>query len=425
MAVRGSSRLRFVTLIAVAAVFVAVAPTVVAFPTKLTTYGQQDFVYGTPVQSAGGVGTSARPESKLFYTGDGIAEPIRWWGVFGTSGPSPAAGVWLFELEDHRWDPEIQLPGADPWAKADALFEDGTLYVATRDNKTSVDGNPRQSTLYRIPYLGAGEWGPVLGPNVITTASPETLTVARDSGERLWITYETGSKIRVGYTEPLGIDFTIFTLSRTNVTSDDISAITAFGGDRIGVFWSDQRGRKDVFAWRSDSDPATASWTFETAYGGRVGGCPTKTSPLCADDHLNIKVFQDEVYVAIKTSLNDASPSSPSDSQIALLRRDSGGTWSSFEVSPVQQNAGRPIVVLSPGASTLWVWATRGSEVDVWESPMDSPSFNSASFVPWVKGVTVNDATSTKQVTTEETGVVVEVSAGGKRRYWHNEFLPD
>ena len=422
------SRGRFALLLVAAALIVAAPSAVVAFPSKLTTNGKLDFTYGSLVKSAGGVGTASKPESKLFYTGGDGLEPIRWWSVLGTSGPAPAAGVWIWELEeeDHTWDPEVQLPQADPWAKADTVFDDGTLYVSTRDDRASETGNPRESSLYRIPYLGAGTWGEPLGPTVITTSNVETLTIARDSAGRLWTTYEMGSKIRVGSTTPLGTTFTFSTLSQTNVKGDDISSVTAFAGNRIGVFWSDQNARKDVFAWRSDLAPISmSSWTIETAYGGGVGGCPTITSPLCADDHMNVKVFQDQVYVAIKTSLNDASPSSPLDPQVALLRRDPDGTWSAFAVSPVAQNATRPIVVLDPSESTLWVWATRGSEIDVWESPFASPSFDSSGYVPWVKGVTVNDATSTKQVSTDATGAVVMVSAGGKKQYWHNEFLPD
>jgi hypothetical protein len=398
----------------------------VAFPTKLTENGQLDFSYGSAAKAAGGTGTSYKPESKLFTTGSGALDPVRWWSVLGTSGPSPAAGLWIWELEneDHRWDPEIQLPGADPWAKADALFEAGTLYVATRDDKDPETGNPRQSSLYEVPYLGGGNWGAVSGPFPITTSSIETLTIARDSFGRLWVAHESGGKIKVGSTAPSGTSFTFTTLPTTKVKSDDVAAVTAFGGNKIGVFWSDQNAKKDFFAWRPDMAPVTANWNVETAYGGGVGGCPTANSPLCADDHLNVKVYQDQVYVAIKTSLNDAAPSAPGDPLIVLLRRASDGTWSSYPVSPVSQDATRPIVVLSPAESKIWVWATRGSEVDVWESAFGSPAFTSDAFVPWVKGVTANDATSTKQVATEESGVVVVVSAPGKKQYWHNEFLP-
>ncbi len=404
---------------------VANAPLASALATKLTANGQMDFVYGPAVDDAGGTGTTHKPESKLFYTG-GTGEPVRWWAVLGTSGPSPAAGVWLFELVNHSWVARVGLPAADPWAKADALFEDGTLYVSTRDNLASTAANPRQSSLYEIRYTGAGSWGAVQGPFSITTASPETLTLAKDSAGRLWVTYESGGQIRAGHTAPGGTSFTFVTVSKTNVTADDIAAVTAFGGDRIGVFWSDQVAHKDFFAWRSDGAAVTAPWTVETAYGGGVGSCPTATSDLCADDHLNIKVYQDQVYVSVKSSLNDAAPNDPNDPLNSLLRRSSNGTWSAFPINTVAQNVTRPVTLLSPAQDRIWVWGTRGAEVDVWETSFSSPAFTSTGFVPWTKASSGSpgDATTTKQLTTTATGAVVMSSTSSRAEYWHNEFLP-
>ena len=413
------------TVTIVGTLMVAGAAPASAFPAKLSTNGQADFFFGTDVNSAGGSGgTVYKPESKLFYTGDGTSEPVRWWAVLGTT--SPTSGVWLFELVNHNWAARVQLPQADPWAKADVVFDAGTLYVSTRDDMSSSSGNPRQSSLYKIPYQGNGAWGAAQGPFAIATGSMETLTLARDSANRIWVSYESGNQIKVGYTSPGETSFTTVTVSQSSVKADDISAVTAFGGDRIGVFWSDQNAKKDFFAWRADSAPVNAPWTVETAYGGGVAACPTATSNLCADDHMNVKVYQDQIYVAVKTSLNDASSANPNDPITALLRRSSSGTWSSYPIATVSQNVTRPITVLSPEQNKIWVWGTRGSEVDVWESSFTSPSFTSTAFIPWTKGSGVSpaDPTSTKQTTTATSGTVVLTSASGRSQYWHNEFLP-
>src|SRR5919197_963746 len=394
-----------------------------AFPSKLSANGELDFTYGSAVESSGGPSTGYKPESKLFYTGDGSSEAVRWWAVLGTSGPSPSAGVWLFELVNHVWTSRIRLPSADPWAKADTVFDGSTLYVSTRDNKSSVSGNPRESDLYKIPYLGNGSWGGVSGPSAITTASPETLTIDVDSTGRIWTTFEQSRTIKVGYTAPGGTAFTFFTVSKTQVDSDDISTIAAFGGNRIGVLWSDQVAKKDFFAWHLDTDAPQANWTTETAYGGGVGACPTANSTLCADDHLNIKAYGDQVYVAIKTSLNNTA-GAPGDPLIAPLRRSSAGTRSAFPVSTVGQDATRPITVLSPSQNAIWVWAARSGEIDVWEIPFTAPSFTSSAFTTWIKSSSsLDDPTSTRQVTTGATGTVVEASIKSKNQYWHNEFL--
>jgi hypothetical protein len=324
---------------------------------------------------------------------------------------------------NHAWTARVQLPDADPWAKADTIFDGSALYVSTRDNKSSVTGNPRESDLYEIPYLGNGSWGAVSGPTAITTSSIETLTIAEDSTRRVWATFELGGNIRVGYKTPTGTAFTFFTVSKTKVNSDDISTIAAFGGNRIGVVWSDQNAKQDFFAWHLDSDAPQSNWTIETAYGAGVGNCPTANSTLCADDHLNMKVYGDQVYVAIKTSLNNTA-GAPNDPLIVLLRRSSGGTWSAFPVSTVGQDATRPITVLSPSQNAIWVWAARSGEIDVWESPFTAPSFTSSAFTTWIKSSSsLDDPTSTRQVTTGATGTVVEASIKSKNQYWHNEFL--
>jgi hypothetical protein len=417
-------RLTFLTATAFVALSLFSALPASAAPEKLSSSGQEDFRYGSQVEARGGAATGQKPESKLFYTGGG-GEPVRWWGVFGTSGiQAPSAGIWLWELVDHRWVARFELPGADVWMKADVLFDGSTAYVALRDNG-SVSGNPRQSLLYRLPYAGNGTWGTVLGPTVITTQNPETLTIAKDGAGRLWVTYEHALKIRVGFTAPGGTSFTYMDLSTPNVNGDDISAVTSFGGDRIGVAWSNQATRRFSFAWRSDSAPTTVeAWTIETAYGAGVGGCPTASGTLCADDHVNIAVHGDQVYLAVKTSLNDQSGSSL-DPLIAVLRRNAAGTWQAFTVSQVFQNATRPIVVLNPPRNEMHVFANRAKGVDVWESAFTSPSFTPTAFSTWVRTAsgTANDPTGTKQTTTEASGTVVLTSVNSTDTYFHNEFL--
>jgi hypothetical protein len=156
-----------------------------------------------------------------------------------------------------------------------------------------------------------------------------------------------------------------------------------------------------------------------------VGGCPTATSDLCADDHINIKVAPDgTVFVASKTSLNDPSNANPNDPQINLLRRSPSGTWTALRVATVAQNPTRPIVLLSPSQNAIWVWATRSNEIDVWESSFSSPGFAPSAFTTWIKtSAAANDSTSTRQIVTSATGAVVEASVATRHEYWHNEFL--
>ena len=399
-----------------------------AFPEKLSASGQLDFAYGAAVASAGGEGSSAKPESKLFYTGDGVTQPVRWWAVLGTSGDATtAAGVYLWQLVDHSWVKTLQFPGADPWAKADTLLDGQLLYVSLRDDVSSTAGNPQQSLLYSVPYLGGGSWGSPSPPSVITSQGPGHLTIAKDGLGRLWTAYMAKGTIKVGYTSPGATAFSFVTVPTPAVTTDDRAAITSFGSNKIGVMWSDQNSKKDFFAWRGDGE-AIGTWHIETAYGGGVGGCPTATSDLCADNHINLKTYGGDVYAAIKTSLGDPAVPTASDPMVVLLHRDASGTWSASTVSTIGVGGSRPVVVLSPSSDRLYVFARKNSSgVRVWESSFSSPSFTPEASIPWTSngsGDVFDDATSTKQVTTEASGVVVVTSRPASDEYWHNEFLP-
>jgi hypothetical protein len=388
-----------------------------AMPAKYLPAGTVDFNHGSSVLAAGGAATSDKPESKLFFTSDN-----RWWAVLGNASGSQGAGAYLYELVDHSWRERMLLPQSDPWMRADTLLVGQRLYVALRDNR-SVTGNPRQSLLYRLTYQGAGRWSPSSQPTPITKVNVEALTLALDSQGRLWTAFRrvAGDQqvVTVGHTQPGGTTFTLETLV-TGVSSDDLAAVTSFhnaSDSRIGVMWSDQPSRAFRFAWRSDSDPL-GSWHREVAYGRGVG-CSLREA--CADDHLNMTSHDGRIYAAVKTNREFISPT-PSEPLIVLLRRDAGGTWGSFPVSTVSEDATRPIVLLSPSSNRVYVFASFKG-VSVWEGSLSSPSFSSANRTQWTAAGTANP-TTTKQPLTSSSGAVVETSHRSKLEYWHNEFLP-
>jgi hypothetical protein len=64
---------------------------------------------------------------------------------------------------------------------------------------------------------------------------------------------------------------------------DDISAMLAFNGDRIGVMWSNQLTTKTYFAVHLDSAPP-ASWQPEEVVSPNAN-----CSSLCADDLFSLR----------------------------------------------------------------------------------------------------------------------------------------
>ena len=249
----------------------------------------------------------------------------------------------------------------------------------------------------------------------------ETITVALDTVNRVWVAFEQGSAIKAAYLPPGTTTFKIIRVSDTGVTADDIAAVVAYGPGRIGVFWSDQASHRFLFASRADTAPVKrTSFTIEEAFGPATG-CPTTTSTACADDHVNIKAVGDTLYAAVKTSLNDVLPSDPADPLIVLLKRTSSG-WTPFEVSDVVADFTRPIVVVDPTADQVHVFANvLGGDTYVWHAAASAPVFSGPQ--PWTTDDTsiLSNPTSTKQPVSAATGLVAMTSTPkSPHRYWYN-----
>ena len=96
----------------------------------------------------------------------------------------------------------------------------------------------------------------------------------------------------------------VSTVARST-TSDDIASIIAFGGNKIGVFWSNEGTKNDYFSIHQDGAADTAWSPEEIALGGGMN-----CTGACADDHINIKTdSKGKLYIASKTSFtNNTQP---------------------------------------------------------------------------------------------------------------------
>ena len=159
-------------------------------------------------------------------------------------------------------------------------------------------------------------------PAQIHNRRMETLVIAKDSTGQLWATWTdhaTTSKVWVNSTvcspgcndATWGTPFSLndAPLSQPAISSDDISSIIAFGGNKVGLMWSNQATNAMYFAVHSDAAADTV-WTVETATSG----------PGIADDHINLKTDSSgRVYAATKTNL------SGSGATVRLLVRQQAG----------------------------------------------------------------------------------------------------
>jgi fibronectin type 3 domain-containing protein len=383
--------------------------------------------YRGPSTAGAGIGpTGSKPESKLWW-----AHGTWWASMWAGSG----AGFHIFRLDQatQRWiDTGVQI---DPRSgtRADALWDGSHLYVAshvfsTCGCSTASPGNP--SRLYRFSYSSATN-SYALDPGFpinINDTSTETLVIDKDSTGTIWATWAQSSKVMVSHSVA-GDDsswitpYVVPSAGASNLKSDDISALVTFGGNKVGVAWSNQNDAAMYFAFHVDGASDT-SWTAS----------PAIRSPLIADDHINLKSLQTDgsgrVFAVTKTSLNDATTPNPSDPIVLLFVRDPATGWSSYPVWRIGDGTiTRPILLIDESNFILHVFATSsesGGTIREKTSPISSISFPSGQGSVFLRDASqtnaLQNATTTKQNVTRASGLVVLASNDSSAYYWHNSM---
>jgi PKD repeat protein len=365
---------------------------------------------GPPSTGSGSAPTGSKPESKLWWN-DGV-----WWASMWDTA---SADFHIFKLDTgtQTWSDTGVALDDRPGTRADTLWDAaaGKLYVAShRFSESPATGFP--SRLYRYSYNASTDtYTRDSGfPVTINNFRTETLVIDKDSSGQLWATWVQGGKVWVNASvcSPACSDAswgTAFSINPANVNSDDISSLIAFGGNKLGVMWSNQATSTDYFAVHSDS-AADNVWTIENALQG---------SGL-ADDHINLKTDSSgRVFAAVKTSKSGSA-----DPLTMLLVRSTGGSWSSHVFGLKRDHHTRPIVLLDEANGLVRMFATApesGGTIYQKTSPINSISFAGGLGTPIVKDADnqVNNVTSTKQNLDASTNLVV-LAHSGAIRYFHN-----
>src|SRR5437870_2062888 len=413
-------------------------PTPTATPSQTPTataqaadIGYRDFTYRdfNSVQTP----TEDKPQSKLWFQ-DGT-----WWGLlYSTS--SHATAIFSLDVSRQIWMDTGMTVDSRPTARGDALWDSqtGKRYVVSGTTVVSEFGTPPSPSdvaagsaeLSRFSYnpsarnytLDAGF------PATVHSGSTESITLARDSTGLLWVTYtlvnpDNTSAVYVNHS--VGNDTTwgspfVLPTTAAGVHYDDISAIVAFQGTKIGVMWSNQLNRKFYLAVHGDGSPDN-SWQTVVAYGGSVGGCSTG----CANDHVNLKQLSSDgsgrIFAAIKTAnRNTGQPF------VVLIVRDNHAKWSAYPFGAVEDLHTRPMVMIDEEHRELFMFAVSpevGGTIYYKKSPIDNISFETGLGTPFMQSSTdtdISNPTSTKQNLNTATGLVVLASANANAYYWHN-----
>ena len=370
--------------------------------------------FAGPSYTGAGSPTGFKAERKLWHH-DGT-----WWSVMFDAA---AADWYVFKLDkvSQTWSRTTTLLDTRSSAHADVLFDGTKLYVLSHVySEVAQSAATTPVNLYRLSYSG-GTWSLDTGfPRAVVRGQMESMTLAKDGTGRLWATWVEDAAVKY-VTSTDGVTWSArATLPRpeasTTLTTDDISAVVAFGG-RVGVLWSAQKPNgfgttSFYFATHADG-AATTTWTTELA----------ATGATLADDHLSLLATGDGIVrAAVKTSIQTGTAP-----EIVLLTRATSGSWSRATVWRQSDDMTRPVLVIDGTHAVAHVYATSpDGGGDIWRksSPLGSPSFpvgmGELAINDEAAGSQVNDATASKQVVTSATGLVVQASDNADRVYWHH-----
>jgi hypothetical protein len=366
--------------------------------------------------------TAAKTQSKLWFN-DGV-----WWGIL-FNGTSEEYRIYRYDRTEDAWSDTGTLVDERNTSRADALWEDGHLYVVSAGTQASLEKDSARFLRYSYDpsteRYSLDEGFPV----TITEGGTEAITVARDTTGKLWATYTQGDDLRKVYvTHTLGGDDSRWVepfvppLPGTTVSSDDVSGIVAFGS-QIGLAWGnqyDESGKSGYyFASHADGEPDDA-WRPDN---------PVRGASM-ANDHLNLKADSEgRVFVALKTR-RDRINREPNAPYSMLWVRDRDGTWTSDVFGKVKDAHTRSLVLIDEEQRLLYMVASAptctGGKVYYKQTDLDDISFEEGRgtlLMQSTDGTNVGDATSTKQNLDEAAGLLV-VASDKNRGYYYNLIDP-
>jgi hypothetical protein len=371
--------------------------------------------------------TYSASQSKLWFN-DGS-----WWGSFFDRSAGEHR-IYRYNSDTRTWtDAGTDIDERDA-SKADTLWDGTHLYVVSAGPDSSI--TDQSARILRYSYdAAAKKYSLDSGfPVTITSGGMETIVLAKDTSDKLWVTYTQDNRVYVSHT--LDDDLTwakpfVLPGQGTTVDPDDISSIIAFDS-QIGVMWSNQADKAIYFATHRDGDDPD-SWQAATALRPSQDLSGTLSEPNIADDHINLKADSSgRVFAAVKTSLNESSSADPETPLNVLLVRDEDAKWTDYTFDTENDQHTRPMVLLDEEHRELYMFATApccsGGTIYYKRTSLDNISFPEGTGTPFIQSATsknIDSATSTKQNLDSTTGLLVLASDTTSGYYLHNTINLD
>lgn len=357
--------------------------------------------------------TGQKPQSKLWHA-DG-----RWWGTLFNSATGDFE-IYRYTWSTHTWATTGVVVDERQSSFLDALWTGDKLYVATAGTSTTTSAHAAR--VVRFSYdTATGTWSRDTGfPVTITNGGVKAIVIDQDSAGVVWITYTGANRVRVAHstdgrtwTAPEQLPFA----EAAGLTSEEISSVVAYDGNKIGVAWSDQTRGAIWFATHQDG-AAFNQWTLDVIY----------QRPEGSDDHLNLKALVADptgrVLAVSKTSLNASA-----DPLIVVHALAADGQWRSAVYGRVTEQHTRAVLAIDATNRVVHVFAAApccsGGVIYHKQSPIDALSFPPGLGTPFIASAAhpeFNNPTTTKQPVTAATGLVVMASDDQTRFYGHNRI---
>jgi Ca2+-binding RTX toxin-like protein len=340
--------------------------------------------------------------------------------------------IFRLRLRSQRWIDTGMLVDARASTRQDVLWTGSKLFVASHKyvDVSNFDSTPAasdQMLLYRFSYSAGTNTYSLDGTAVINDQKSESLVIDRDSNEAIWATWvqeDSGGTQHHVYVNKSGDNCVSGAVANCNFSStqnlddvgaDDISSLVRFGGDKIGVVWSNTSAGVGQMRFNSHTDGQPLNtWNGQEAI---LGG---PAEPKLADDHINLKADSSgRVYAVTKTKyIGQTRPGT------VLSRRAAGGGWSSNTVSRASLDRTRPIVLLDEQHNRIRVFegTTRDTVIYMKQSRLGTigfPELAAGTRVLQDSGSQMANPTSTKQTIGNSTRLIVLATNPSTKRYWH------
>ena len=243
--------------------------------------GQLSAIQGT-------ANSESKPQSKVWRYLD------KWYAVIPVpdDGVGGAAGTWLWRLDGDTWSKILYLASSTT-AHADTKVYGNLTHILLYDGELATK-------LASVEYVSGDYqlWSTRTALVDLTLGvGGETATIDMDKNSIMWLAYDTSTDIIVKWSASPYTSWSSAITLATGVKTDDLCDITSFGGNKIGVMWSDQNARRFGFKYRNDDDPVV-TWS---ANENPVSQYTVDLGSGFADDHINFAVGSDgSIYAAIK-----------------------------------------------------------------------------------------------------------------------------